>query len=154
MGNFHVTASTEEASWSRVLLCPASPPRHYGHPFLSLPQLDRRPTDCAVCAEDYSPGYQHTCKSCVGESKRDAYIIIAFAGAVTLIGVAMVLAWLVSVVEPSLDAKVLLIKFRPCQCLALSSFALEANALGKKNFQPSTQSLGRIEQTKLWLVYI
>ena len=63
-------------------------------------------TDCAVCAEDYAPGYHHACKSCVGESKQRALAAMGVAGGLVLIAVVLVLAWLVSVVEPSLDAKV------------------------------------------------
>lgn len=73
---------------------------------LYLASPNTNDTDCAVCAEDYAPGYHHACKSCVGESKQRALAAMGVAGGLVLIAVVLVLAWLVSVVEPSLDAKV------------------------------------------------
>ncbi|CAN0056334.1 unnamed protein product, partial [Scytosiphon promiscuus] len=54
---------------------------------------------CAVCTAGYSPGYAHTCKSCLGDSKRRALGIIASIATVALVALAFLVAKLVSVVE-------------------------------------------------------
>lgn len=49
--------------------------------------------------EGYAPGYSHTCKSCMGGSKRRAVGIMAVIFGLVVLGTGLIIGKLVSVVE-------------------------------------------------------
>lgn len=63
------------------------------------PQSRPKYKDCAVCTENYSPGYSHTCKSCMGGNRTRALAVITAIAMVALVAVTFLVANLVSVVD-------------------------------------------------------
>ena len=89
-----------------TLLTQPSPPlvratssRHPPTSCLSLSFVVILSPDCAVCTEGFSPGYAHTCKSCLGDSKRRALAVISAIALLALVAATFLVAKLVSVVE-------------------------------------------------------
>ena len=56
-------------------------------------------SDCAVCQEGYSPGYSHTCKSCLGGRGKRAVGVMSVIFGLVLLAAGLIIARLVSVVE-------------------------------------------------------
>lgn len=63
--------------------------------------LSPLPQDCAVCLHGYAPGYHHTCKSCIGGSKRRAVAGITVVLCIAALALSFAVANLVSVVKPT-----------------------------------------------------
>ncbi|CBJ31472.1 conserved unknown protein [Ectocarpus siliculosus] len=60
---------------------------------------------CAVCTAGFSPGYFHSCKSCMGDSRRRAFYVVSAVGVLVLLAVVFMAAKLVSVVETTPSSK-------------------------------------------------